>query len=198
MNECERLFRAEQITAHYSEKQRALVISALVTLNPFADQVQICPNPLEPVALGFPQYMVVGRTRPGIHPQLILKEQITAYFPTADAVPAKVVVYSMGIDRPESTEVPVTDNPPPAIAPISVSSPAERGATTAPTAVLETTGWSKDFILQKAFYNAVEELRATAGFRNPDVGLHFEVIATGGQIGGFVARTGAFVTVRIV
>jgi len=37
---------------------------------------------------------------------------------------------------------------------------------------VQATGWLRDFVLQEALSNAVTELRAAAGFRNPDIGLH--------------------------
>jgi len=36
---------------------------------------------------------------------------------------------------------------------------------------VEATGWSQDFVLQDALSDAVTQLRAAAGLRNPDVGL---------------------------
>jgi hypothetical protein len=61
---------------------------------------------------------------------------------------------------------------------------------------VEATGWSKDFVFQDALSNAVTELRAAAGFRNPDIGLAFEVVANGGQVGGFTLHAGVFVKVK--
>jgi hypothetical protein len=61
---------------------------------------------------------------------------------------------------------------------------------------VEAIGWSTDFVLQDALTNAVAALRTAAGFRNPDVGLHFEVAEIGGQIGGFTLHTGVFVKVK--
>jgi hypothetical protein len=150
MNECERLFRADHISAFFSSAQRALVISAQVTINPFSDHVQICRNPLEPPAPAVHEYMVLGRTRPGIHPDLVVNLTISASF-SMDATPAKLAVYSMGIDAPEVAEIAVTDEPSPPVVP-------------AVTTPVEATGWSKEFILQEAFTNALTELRAAAGY----------------------------------
>jgi hypothetical protein len=47
-----------------------------------------------------------------------------------------------------------------------------------------------------ALSNAVTELRAAAGFRNPDIGLHFQVVEIGGQVGGFTLNTAVFVSVK--
>ena len=51
-------------------------------------------------------------------------------------------------------------------------------------------------MLQDALSNALTELLAAAGFRNPNIGLPFEVLAVGGQIGGFTLHTGVFVKVK--
>ena len=108
MNDCGRLFRADNIKASYSTAHKALVISGEVTLNPYSDSVRICRNPLERLipAPAVHEYMVIGTTRPGIHPDLVVKRTISASFPM-DATPEKVAVYSMGVDNPERVEVPV-------------------------------------------------------------------------------------------
>jgi hypothetical protein len=195
VNNCSRLFRADNIKASYSMAQRALVITAEVTMNPFSDCVQICRNALERLlpAPAAHEYMVVGTTRPGIHPELVVTNTISAAFPM-DATPAKVVVYSMGIDNPARTEVDVGAQP---LQTSSQQSPSPASEASAGASV-EATGWSTDFVLQDAFSNAVTALRSAAGFRNPDVGLGFEVVTMGGQVGGFTLNTGAFVTVKTV
>jgi hypothetical protein len=196
MTSCCQLFRAENIKAFHLTKEPTLVISADVTLNPVADDVRICRNPLEPLlpAPAVHEYMVVSTTKPGIHPDLVVKRTITASFPM-DSVPAKVAVYSMGLDNPARVEVPVGDQPTQTSASSAAAAVAQ---TTAPAAgaPVQATGWSRDFVLQDALSNAVTELRAAAGFRNPDVGLHFQVVEIGGQIGGFTLNTGVFVTVK--
>jgi hypothetical protein len=197
MNDCGRLFRADNIKASYSTAHKALVISGEVTLNPYSDTVRICRNPLERLipAPAVHEYMVIGTTRPGIHPDLVVKRTISASFPM-DATPEKVAVYSMGVDNPERVEVPVGT-----AAPASGTQPPQSpavggGAPQTSPAPVEATGWSTDFVLQDALTNAVAALRAAAGFRNPDVGLHFEVVAIGGQVGGFTLHTGVFVQVK--
>jgi hypothetical protein len=176
MNGCNRLYPARNIRAYTlpggPRALDALVISAEVEVNPFEDLVEICPNLLGP------GYVVVARAKQsGIHPPLVMSIMISASFPI-EVLPATVVVYA-----PQPTEVPVAAGPPPPIAP----------AVTAPH---EATGWSKDFVLQEALFNAITELRAAAGLPNPDVGLPFEIIAAGGQVGGFTLRTGVFVKVK--
>jgi hypothetical protein len=198
MNDCGRLFHAANIKALYSTAHKALIISAEVALNPYSDNVRICRNPLQlllptPAVL---EYMVVGTTRPGIHPDLLVKRTISASFPM-DATPAKVAVYSMGVDNPERVEVPVgtaADTQPPQTP--AVESGAQQTSPAPTVAPVEATGWSTEFVLQDALTNAVAALRAAAGFRNPDIGLHFEVVKIGGQVGGFTLHTGVFVTVK--
>jgi hypothetical protein len=201
MNDCNRLFRADNIKASFSTAHRALVISAEVTLNPYSDSVRICRNPLERLipAPAVHEYVVVGTTRPGIHPDLVVKQTISASF-SMDATPEKVAVYIMGVDNPERVEVPVgtaaagvgTQSPQPAAA----QSGTQQTSAASTGAPVEATGWSTDFVLQDALTNAVAALRTAAGFRNPDIGLHFEVVQIGGQVGGFTLHTGVFVTVR--
>jgi hypothetical protein len=203
MNDCSRLFRADNIKAFYSTAHKALVLSADVTINPYSDHVRICRNPLERLlpAPAVHEYMVVGTTRPGIDPDLVVKRTISASF-SMDATPAKVAVYSMGIDNPERVEVsvdtqaPAVSTPPPQANPPTQTSTAAQTSPAASGTPVEATGWSHDFVLQDALTNAVAELRTAAGFRNPDVGLHFEVVAMGGQVGGFTLHTGVFVKVK--
>lgn len=139
------------------------------------------------------EYMVVGTTIPGIHPDLVVNRQITESF-AIDTMPAKIAVYSMGVDNPSRVEVNV-GLPPKPIASVRANTAAQ-GSQPAQGTYVEATGWSTDFILQDALANAVTELRALAGFRNPDVGLGFEVVAIGGQVGGFTLHTGIFVKVK--
>jgi hypothetical protein len=196
MTSCCHLFRAENIKAFHLTKEPTLVISAEVTLNPFSDDVRICRNPLERLlpAPAVHEYMIVSTTRPGIHPDLVVKRTITASFPM-DSVPAKIAVYSMGLDNPARVEIPVGDQPTPTSA-SSTAAAAAQTTTSGSSAPVQATGWSRDFVLQEALSNAVTELRAAAGFRNPDIGLHFQVVEIGGQVGGFTLNTGVFVTVK--
>jgi hypothetical protein len=196
MTGCCHLFRAENIKAFHLTKEPTLVISAEVTLNPYADDVRICRNPLERLlpAPAVHEYMVVSTTRPGIHPDLLVKRTITASFPM-DSVPAKVAVYSMGVDDPARVEIPVGDQPTQTSA-SSTAAAAAQTTTSGSSTPVQATGWSRDFVLQEALSNAVTELRAAAGFRNPDIGLHFQVVEIGGQVGGFTLNTGVFVTVK--
>lgn len=205
MTECGRLFHADNITASYSEVHKALIISAEVTVNPYSEHVEICRNPLERLlpAPEMHEYVVIGTTRPGIHPDLVLKRTISASF-AMDATPAKVAIYSMGVDNPARIEISVgTQTPPvstqtPSAGTQTPSAGTQPPATPAPVsgAPVEATGWSKNFMLQDALSNALTELRKAAGFRNPDTGLPFEVVAIGGQIGGFTLHTGVFVKVK--
>jgi hypothetical protein len=194
MDNCCRLFHADNIKAFHLIAQPVLVVSAEVTLNPYADDVQICRNPLQLAPPAVREYTVVGSTRPGVHPELAVKRTITASFPM-DSVPAKVAVYSMGIDNPVRQEISVGDPPGQTSTPVQPDA-APQTSTPAMSAPVEATGWSRNFVLQEALSSAVTELRAAAGFRNPDVGLHFQVVEMGGQVGGFTVNTGVFVKVK--
>jgi hypothetical protein len=167
MKECGRLFPADNINASHSTTHPVLVISADVTFNPFSDSVRICRNPLERL-LPIPamhEYMVVGMTRPGVHPDLVVKRRISASFPM-DLTPAKVAVYVMGTDNPERVEVtvgsqPVQTSPPAQESAASQTSTASKPATGEPA---EATGWSTDFLLQDALSNAVTFAACRRGF----------------------------------
>jgi hypothetical protein len=195
MPNCNRLFPAQNISAFYSAPLKVLFISADVPSNPISDQVQICRNPLDPLLPppAVPSFTVGGTTLAGIHPDLVATRHISASFAVA-TMPAKIIVYSMGVDNPARVEVNV-GLPPEPVAPAQANTPAKAGSPGQGTP-LEATGWSTGFVLQEALANAVTELRAAAGFRNPDAGLGFEVVAIGGQIGGFTLHTGVFVKVR--
>jgi hypothetical protein len=193
MNNCSSLFPADNLIAFYSAPLKLLVISAEVLVNP-SNKVQICRSPLDPLlpAPAVPQYMVVGATLPGIHPDLVIRRSVSASF-ALDVKPAMIAVYSRGVDNPARVEVTV-GLPPAPVAPAQAN--AQNTTPPLPPVPLEATGWSTDFVLQDALANAITELRAAAGFRNPDVGLPFEVVAIGGQVGGFTLHTGVFVKVK--
>ena len=108
MMDCARLLRADNITALYSEVNKALIISVDVIVNRYIHHVHICRNPLErllPVS-AMHEYMVVGTTSAGIHPELVSKRTISASF-GMDETPEKVAVYSIGVDNPARVEVSV-------------------------------------------------------------------------------------------
>jgi hypothetical protein len=194
MSSCSRLFPADNVIAFYSVPLKLLIISAEVSVN-LSDKVQICRSPLDPLlpAPAVPQYTVEGATLPGIHPDLVIKRSVSASF-ALDVKPAKIAVYSRGVDNPVRVEVTV-GLPPAPVAPAQASAPPNT-TPPAPPVPLESTGWSTDFVLQDALANAITELRAAAGFRNPDVGLPFEVVAIGGRVGGFTLHTGVFVKLK--
>jgi hypothetical protein len=62
----------------------------------------------------------------------------------------------------------------------------------------EAPGWSTDFVLQDTLANAVTEARFEACFRNPDVGLGFQLVVIDGQVRGFTLCTGYLLCQRDV
>jgi hypothetical protein len=196
---CDRLFAATNATAYYSPTQKTLVVSVDVTLNPTSDHVHICRNILQPLLpSAVPEFVVSGSTSPGIHADLMLTRSIRGVFPM-EVAPASVVVYSMGVDAPARTQVSVGAMPPQDAAQPPAGSPAPAAAVTpadAGRAPIEVTGWSAAYDYNEALADAVKQLRAAAGFRNPDAGIPALVVQTGVQVGGFVVHTGFFVKLR--
>jgi hypothetical protein len=107
---CGRLFRAESVMAYFAAAEKHVVIVVDLFVNPVADHVHVCPNPIaiSPAR----EFVVVGTTDGGIHADLVVKRRISTSF-ASDATPRSVVVYSMGIDAPIRHEVPVTSAAPP-------------------------------------------------------------------------------------
>lgn len=107
---CGRLFRAESVAAYFAAAEKHVVIVVDLFVNPVADHVRVCPNPIAiPPAR---EFLVIGTTDGGIHPDLVVKRRVSTSF-ASDATPRSVVVYSMGIDAPIRHEVPVSSAAPP-------------------------------------------------------------------------------------
>ena len=107
---CGRLFRAESVVAYFAAAEKHVVIVVDLFANPVADHLQVCPNPIAiPPAR---EFVVVGTTDGGIHPDLVVKRRISTSF-ASDATPKSVVVYTQGIDAPIRHEVPVMSAAPP-------------------------------------------------------------------------------------
>src|SRR5262249_50934000 len=94
MSTCGRLFQVDKVYAYYVAADKHVVIVADVFQNPTADHVQICPNPIAiPPSR---EFVVIGTTDPGIHPQLVVKRRISTTF-ASDLTPRSVIVYTQGI-----------------------------------------------------------------------------------------------------
>lgn len=192
MSTCGKLFRVEKVYAYFVAADKHVVIVADVFQNPVADRVHICPNPIAiPPAR---EFLVVGTTDGGGHPDLVVKRRISTTF-ASDLTPRSVIVYTQGIDAPVRQEVPVGSAPPPPLATIEGEPPA---ACTPPHGSIEVTGFSPTFSLEQAVQDALTQAVAKLAGppRNPDVAVEIDILdisaRTGGNIqqGLFVRATG--------
>src|SRR3954465_11283253 len=141
MSTCGRLFQVDKVVAYFVAADKHVVIVADVFQNPTADHVQICPNPIAiPPSR---EFLVMGTTDPGIHPQLAVKRRISTTF-ASDLTPRSVIVYTQGIDAPVRQEVPVGNAPPPPLMPGDPEPPPPR-----PHPPVEVTGFSAEFSLEQ-------------------------------------------------
>jgi hypothetical protein len=179
MSTCGRLFRVDKVVAYFVAADKHVVIVADVFQNPTADHVQICPNPIAiPPSR---EFMVVGSTDPGIHPQLIVKRRISTTF-ASDLTPKSVIVYTQGIDAPVRQEVAVGSVAPPPLA----SGAPEPPAAGRPHAPVEVTGFSATFSLEQAVQDALTQAVAKLGGppRNPDAAIQIEIVDISARTGG--------------
>jgi hypothetical protein len=197
MHKCDRLFPAESFNAYYDAARKQVVVSAEVTFNLYSDDVHICPNPLARI-LPTPEYrefLVGGSTRPGIHPMMVTRRTVF-YSYASDLTPAKVRVYSMGVDNPAASDVPVGNKPPVMVQSTPQKPPAQPGQPAVkPTGPWVAIGWSQAFKFDEAFADAVARVLAIMPFRHPDVATTVKVVEIGGEVGGFVAQHGMYVKV---
>ncbi len=194
MSECGRLFHAESVHAYYAAAEKHVVVSADVWLNPYADQVHLCPNPIAMPATH--ELLVEGTTKAGIHPQLIVKHRVSYAF-ASDRTPKSVVVWSMGVDAPSRQEVAVDSAPPPPLVAASAPSTAPSTAPSAakkPPGELEVIGFSATFSIDEAIHDATAQALAKLPSppRNPDVGISLDVKDISVRAGGNI-RPGLFV-----
>jgi len=178
MSTCGRLFQVDKVVAYYVAADKHVVIVADVFQNPTADHVQICPNPIAiPPSR---EFLVIGTTDPGIHPQLVVKRRISTTF-ASDLTPRSVIVYTQGIDAPVRQEVPVGSAPPPPLVPGDPEPPAPR-----PPPPVEVTGFSATFSLEQAVQDALTQAIAKLGGppRNPDVAIQIDIVDISARTGG--------------
>ena len=109
---CEGLFLADAIYAYRDSATNQVIIVADVTMNPAADQVRVCPNPL--ALRGQNEFLVLGTRAPGVQPTLDTRRRLSYAIPSDPSL-NRVVVYSAGIDAPRRTEVAIASVPPPAL-----------------------------------------------------------------------------------
>jgi hypothetical protein len=178
MSTCGRLFQVDRVVAYYVAADKHVVIVADVFQNPTADHVQICPNPIAiPPSR---EFLVIGTTDPGIHPQLVVKRRISTTF-ASDLTPRSVIVYTQGIDAPVRQEVPVGSAPPPPLVPGDPEPPIPR-----PHPPVEVTGFSATFSLEQAVQDALTQAIAKLGGppRNPDVAIQIDIVDISARTGG--------------
>jgi hypothetical protein len=190
MSTCGRLFTANKIYAYYVAAQKHVVILADVILNPTADAVHICPNPIAMPPSR--EFIVLGTTSPGIHPALAVVRRVSTSY-ASDLTPRSVIVYSAGIDAPVRQEVPVTSAPPPPLpsdTPVHVPPPPPKPS----HGPIEVTGYSPTFSLEQAVQDALAQAAAEfpAPPRNPDVAVEIDIKDISARAGGNI-RPGLFV-----
>lgn len=187
MSTCGRLFSVDKLYAYFVAADKHVVIVADVFLNPTADHIGICPNPIAiPPAR---EFLVIGTTDPGIHPQLQVKRRISTTF-ASDLTPRSVIVYTQGIDAPARQEIPVGAAPPPPLAPDEV----EPAPAAPPAGAIEVTGFSPTFSLEQAVQDALTQAVAKLAGppRNPDVAIEIDILDISARTGGNI-RPGLFV-----
>jgi hypothetical protein len=202
MDKCGHLTGARNLYAWFDSERKQVTISADVEINPFSTQAEICPNPLARITPPpeAREFLVEAITiRSGIVPLPVMVKRIYYSF-HSDATPAKVRVYTMGIDNPAANDVPVKDRPP---APLTVGAPTSAAASTTTAAAVakrervEGHGWSESFSFEEALHNAVADLQSKIPplSHNPDVGIAAEVVKTIAHVGGNI-RPGLEIVVR--
>ncbi len=203
MTTCGRLFGASKVYAYYDAAKKQVTISADVTVRGGED-VHICPNPI--AVRPSHEFLVIGTTSDGIHPQFVVIRRLSYSFP-ADQMPKSVIVYSAGVDAPMRQVVQVSSLPPGLIADPPADVPqtdapqtdapqtdgSQADAKPSPGAV-EVTGYSPTFSFEQAVQDALAQ--ATAKFpvppRNPDVAVDIDIKDIFARTGGNI-RPGLFV-----
>jgi hypothetical protein len=136
-----------------------------------------------------------------------------------DTRPARVAVFTLGIDNPARVEVAVGSRTSGARAeagPGRAGEDAEdagsdkagegaswlesgaQGQALGGSRLYEATGWSETLSFEEAFADALASLQSQIppGSRNPDVGLNVEVVRIGAEVGGFTLRHGLWIKVQ--
>lgn len=172
------LITATEITAVYRGPQKELVITARVTLRG-GEEVRIVRSGFGAGPGAQDEFAVVGRLRPGIHPEDIIRNVLVEGVFSMAANPGTITVLSQGREGPTRNEVNVT------LAPVV---PVVSAATAAiPTTVI---GWSKALDFEQALADAAAQLPRPP---NPDVARAGTVSEIGVRIGGNISPTGLYV-----
>jgi hypothetical protein len=182
MSQCNRLFRVDAAYAFFDASTKSVVVAADVWMNPYADQVHVCPNPIAMPA-GAREFLVEGFTKPGIHPMLVVKNRVSTSF-SSDSTPRSVVVYAMGVDAPQRLEVQVASAPPPALQPgtqaseqSTVNVDGAAGGTRTGASGTQVIGRSAAYSFEEAINDALAQAEKLLPSppRNPDVSVVIEV-----------------------
>ncbi|HEX3757410.1 MAG TPA: hypothetical protein VHW23_01830 [Kofleriaceae bacterium] len=180
------MFGVDKVVAYYVAADKHVVVVADVLQSPVADHVHICPNPIAiPPAR---EFIVVGTTDPGIHPQLVVKRRISTTF-ASDLTPKTVIVYTRGIDAPVRQEIPVGSTPPPPVQ----AGEGDPLAEPPPPTPIEVTGFSPTFSMAQALEDALTQAVAKLGAAHgPDAAIVIDILDITARRGGNV-RQGLFV-----
>jgi hypothetical protein len=184
MSACERLFRANKVSAYYVTNEKRVVIVAEVTVNPVADHVHICPNPIAMPPSR--EFLVAGTTSDGIHPDLVVNRRVS-YSYSSDLTPKSVIVYSQGIDSPARQEVAVGSVASASAVPLSDPHDQDpQPVANAPQQPVEVIGFSPRFSLEEAVQDALAQAAAKipAPPRNPDVAVSIDIEDISARSGG--------------
>jgi hypothetical protein len=202
MDKCGRLIAAKNVYAWFDHARKQVTVSADVELNPFTTTAHICPNPLARISPTpeAREFLVEGveKAHGPIVPLPVVVTRVYHSFHT-DATPAKVRVYTLGIDNPAAQDIPVKDQPPPALFGAAAH---EAAATTqhAPASVptrekIEGHGWSDAFSFEEALASATKDLLSKVP-HHPDVTPAAEVVKMVAHVGGGSLRNGLELIVR--
>jgi hypothetical protein len=206
MDKCGRLTNARNLYAWFDNATKTVHVSADVELNPYTTEARICPNPLSRITPppDAREFLVeaVEKNHGRIVPLPVLITRVYYSF-RSDATPAKVRLYTMGVDNPASTDVEVASAPPPALFPLSAptANAAPAGGAPAPAPIppvpapVEGVGFSQAFSFEEAIQAALADLHSKRPVTMPDAATSGEVVKIFARVGGNI-RPGVEITIR--
>jgi hypothetical protein len=174
------LVAAKNLYAWFDAARKTVTVAADVTINPVTTEARICPNPLARILPPPDAREFLVEAAPKSHAPITppLEVVTRVYFSfSSDATPAKVRVYTMGVDNPAPMDVPVKDQPPPALVGGSTSGGASGSGGTTSREKVEGRGWSTSYSYEEALGAAMHDLmsKLPPGI-HPDVSVAAEVI----------------------
>jgi hypothetical protein len=181
MDNCGRLIGARSLYAWFDSTRKMIIVAADVAINPLTTEAHICPNPLARI-LPPPdarEFLVEAVNRPhaGITPAIEVVMRIH-YSYSSDATPKAVRIYTMGIDNPTSTDVPVAGQPPSALQPAATASStsAPPPAASASREKVEGVGWSQTHSFDEALKAAMQDLGTKLPPMHPDISVSADIV----------------------